>query len=170
MPAANQRLTLSLRHRPLADESDLHAVSARLGDVERDVAALKTLIPIVERIEARVNQPDKTNWVGIGSLLVALSVASGTYINTRLGPVESSVDATRIDVRRLDDELNDRAFSISRAETNVETLVRVSTDAVDKIGDVSEKVAALEVLSQQLEVRIEDIDTKGSRRWIEDQR
>lgn len=71
-------------------ESDL---GAKVASLETSVAAVGQSL---NRIEARLNAPrESTNWVGIGSLLIALVVAAGTYVQARLGPLEK--DLSRLD-------------------------------------------------------------------------
>ena len=151
------------------DNNELHAVSSRLGAVEADVAALKTLIPIVERIEARVNQPpDRANWPAIGALLVAVLTVSATYVNTRMGPVESSVNDNRNRIRGIATKLGADSNIKAQNAVLVAAALDLSERSIQQNSKSAQRIAALEALLDSLETEVQNIDQHGSRRWIDE--
>lgn len=75
--------------------ADLSELYARVGTLEQAVASantsLQNIASTVQQIVERVNQPaPATNWIGIGSLVIATVLAGWTYVQTRMTPIEEA--------------------------------------------------------------------------------
>ena len=60
----------------------------RVSSIE---AKLDNLLSSINGLADKIYNKPQTNWIGLGSLLLALMIAFGTYLDTRLTPTETSV-------------------------------------------------------------------------------
>ena len=74
-------------------------LDSRVNEIATDMAGLKTSMDNVVRavgvLTDRATNPSPTNWVGIGSLLLALMVGGAGFVSLRMTPIE-------VDVQRME--------------------------------------------------------------------
>lgn len=86
--------------------ADLSELYGRVGTLEQAIASantsLQNIASTVQQIVERVNQPPPaTNWIGIGSLVIATVVAGWTYMQTRMAPIEEANRAMVMELRDM---------------------------------------------------------------------
>lgn len=77
----------------------------RLNTLEREVTSIGTQLDsistAVQQLVHRQSQP--FNWIGLGSLLVGVTLAFGTYIHTRLVPINESIIRNQVEHERIEE-------------------------------------------------------------------
>lgn len=127
----------------------------RQSHLEAEVTGLKrgqdslqsTLIEFSQEVKSELrglrtelNKPvPATNWIGIGGLILSAMSVMGALFLFSLSPVKQDTRDTKLHMREINEVIFKHESRLSKTET----------------------------LAEQLDLRIEDIDKGGSRKWIE---
>lgn len=144
----------------MSDEDQ--SFNERLATVE---TAVKSIQGSVASIEAKLNRPQ--NIVGWGALVISLVATGGTYINTRITPIERSVVNN-------DQRLEQRAATFGQFtatdkyhnEVLNELKIKQQLDR-ERVDMIAERVAALEAVRAADKEQLRDVDILGSRKWLD---
>ena len=100
------------------DESDSFSGSRRLAHLEASVAALDSDVSYIrttlDGLVARSQQP--VNW---GWIITAVVTMAG-FVSLVVAPLQGDLDQSRVAIVQIQDELNDRAFVLGRAQRTEE--------------------------------------------------
>jgi glycerol kinase len=88
----------------LPDNKESKDLYGRLGEVERDVSSIMAMVRAmsdeVKGLKAQQNQP--TNWIGLGSLLLAVLL----YMNTTQDPIKASIGSISSNASSVEERVN----------------------------------------------------------------
>jgi uncharacterized coiled-coil DUF342 family protein len=68
--------------------ANIHDVSELKAGFSAIQSSLRSIGEEIKRLSHQTSQP--TNWIGVGVLVLALVAANGTYIQTRVTPIEAA--------------------------------------------------------------------------------
>ena len=138
------------RHWQRVDHIDgrVTTLDQRVNTLQSDVSAIKQgmdgMAKSMDTLIHRITTPKETNWIGIGSLILALMVGGAGWLQVRLAPVEADTEAQ---YRLLDKHTN---ILLERGEYIAGT--RVELDHLDR-GDkyLHERIKTFEDRLDKLE-------------------
>lgn len=179
----NQKSEEQMRHDIGSLQSDVSSIGAKLDSLTNAVATLAE----------RSSRP--TNWIGLGSLMMAIVIGFTGYVQTRLSPTESIVTELRKEERLLQFELGKTRGRVDlqqvidlrqheeqvRTRNSVEELGRELSGLIgkheslhDEFNDHKTTDGHLEMVGEIREIKarmngaesnIRDVDHGGSRLW-----
>ena len=136
----------------------------RLHHVEKEVSGLsvqlKSISETLSTVSTRMNRP--TNWLAIGGFAIVCFGAMITFIALNLRPIEAQVAAIRADAIGNQSEISGKVVNL---DVHLQREMRL----LDDLGLLQGRMNR-EVLEQRLlasERLIEDIDKRGSRKWMD---
>ena len=138
-------------------------------------AKLDSVISGVEKLTSTVNsilsQPKKeTNWIGIGSLLIAIIIMAGTYTQARLSPIESDVsmltDLSLEHARMRVSAQYDAGKRDGKLESIELTLKETVQDLHRRMLSVEDEASANAATVGNLTGWVEQLDLHGSRKHV----
>ena len=159
-------------------DSRVNYLDSRVNEMVADLASIKTgqdsLVRSVQALLDRASNPAPTNWIGIGSLLLAIMVGGGGYVQLTIDPVKANV----LELQKKD-QANDDLHSLTTAQLARQTEA-MSFIREDQAANWASLVRLREVIGKNLketgkvEARLEDladdvnqIDIYGSRAWVD---
>lgn len=151
---------------------DSRQIYARLGDVERDVAGIRASLDSLAEAVRRSNQP--TNWVGIGSLVLA-GMAFVFTINDRsvanLDAQIVGIESRQVIRAQILDQLIGNSASSEATIKEIDERVdrQQSLDELHRqlLDNTRQRTANLEGILTEVMRRLDAMDEYGSRRWIQ---
>ena len=157
---------------PIPNEHSLDQVWTNIRTTQNQVAGMEAKIDsLISAVNMITSRPSKeTNWIGIGSLIVALIVVVGTYVNARFIPVESIMEKHD---RSLMEELKssaDHRYKAGVRDGKLATIETVLMKFVDvthtRLIELEEGQASTEATQNALIPWIEAVDNHGSRKHV----
>lgn len=148
------------------------ATDAQLHSLQRRVdTGFDQLAHSIESLTAHVNKPPQpTNWIGIGSLIVAITVVGGNWVQTRLGPIESDFSVIKSLMLENVSGRTSNASSLNWLRDAELRNYREHERFADQFLVNEERISKLEGSDEEQTKRIDDIDNYGSRVWNETRR
>lgn len=150
----------------------------RVSSMAEDMSSIKTsmdaIVQSVGELTHRAHNPTPTNWVGIGSLMLALVIAGGGYVTLTAEPMQRSIAALALKDQANDDLHAKRGEVIGKANAvitdntgEIISLWQEMNKLKDKVETLGHNQAYNAGTSDALKERVEGIDNYGSRRWID---
>lgn len=139
----------NLHGRVAALEDD---VSAIRGDLAGLIVGQKSIAEALNQLATRVNQPaPATNWIGIGTLILASCGVFGALGVSALDPVRESTRSNTADLRELSGFLGGNARTLSATEAKltfydqwINSIQSANTRQQQEVSALRERVASLE--------------------------
>lgn len=131
------------------------------------ISDLEAIQSFLANLTEKVNRPPApTNWVAIGSLLLATSTVLGTLGAFALDPVKAQVGAIDDRLSRVERYDTDTSSEFAQLSTSTDrnTLwLRAHESEINKMLEINGEQSA-EI--GNLKSWLRDIDEKGSRKWV----
>ena len=142
-----------------------------------DMSAIKSsmegMARSVEILTDRASNPTPTNWVGIGSLLLALVLAGGGFVALTTEPMQSDIHQLQLKDQANDDLHSKRGEIIGGStemiQDNKEEVVKLWREVSElrrDLLDIATNQAYNAARSEMMEEKVQAIDELGSRKWI----
>ena len=148
-------------------------VSAMAEDMSSIKTSMDSIVRSVTTLTDRAANPTPTNWVGIGSLLLALVLAGGGFVTLTTAPLQEAVRHLQVKDQANDDLHAERGQVIGHYGTYMEDNRSGISENREEIRRLREQILTLSNnqaynagTSDALKERVEGIDNYGSRRWI----
>jgi hypothetical protein len=118
---------------------DLRELYGRMGQTEQEVASIASkldqVITTLDRVVERVTAPaPRTDWVGVGSLVIAIVGAGAFYLQSRFAPVESAQEIVRQRMEAAFERELQRERDLGRLEAEVGHATRGTSGTTRKAG------------------------------------
>ena len=135
-------------------------------DIGGLVEAVKSLQKSVEGLGERVNAPNNTNWIGIGSLIISVVIGIAVYAEARLSPLGHRIVP-------LENWQRERSATLVEDYTLFGQNIQRSIASAENIVDLeaqghtfTDRIATLEGAFRMLEKQVDSVDQAGSRKWV----
>ena len=159
-------------------ESRVVHLDTTVGSLMQNQAAMQStldgVVGTLDKMSTRMNEPNKTNWIGLTSAVVALILVMSQGVNLRVGPVEdfltkqeviNTEQAKSIQTLAVDTKVNREQLAYNTYQhRHLDEGFHSLTSRVDS---VESKAAAAEVSRAAIGAFAKDVDLHGSRAWIE---
>lgn len=173
----NEEMSTHLEGRYQTLDRRVDHLDGRVSSMAEDMSSIKTsmesIVSSVNQLTQRAQNPTPTNWVGIGSLLLALVIAGGGFVTLTTEPIAEDVYELHRKDQANDDLHSERGEIIGAVSTLVKDNREELTRARARIEKMEEQIMTLATnqaynagTSDALKERVEGIDNYGSRRWI----
>ena len=160
-----------------APKHDLNQVWTAINKTQGQVSALslafENLSSDVKQLLQVVTRPaSPTNWIGIGTLVIALIITSATYIQARLSPIDSVI--TKHDGYIMEElkASSEHRYNAGLRDGKLDTLATVVetffNTTHERLIGLEEKSTSNEARAEVNEQRLTDVDERGSRKWVRD--
>lgn len=121
----------------------LHIENRSLADALTDIRdEVRSELREIRTIISRPQQP--VNWVGIGSLAIAVLIAGGTYANSVLAPVNQKTEQNWNWIRTRTEAMVAESKSYGITETNAAFAVNHILSAEDHLLGIQARISRLE--------------------------
>jgi hypothetical protein len=135
-------------------------VSALTVSVQNLASEMKQLVEVVSRPIA------PTNWVGIGSLIIAMLAVSGVYMQSRLAPMEKALDTITMIMRDNNAATLKDAYERGRFSADLDTNRELILDLKGRMHEQEKVVAEGCAKTEMIEKHVIAVDELGSRKWV----
>ena len=145
-------------------------LDGRVSSMAEDMSSIKTSMDAIVRsvgtLTDRAANPTPTNWVGIGSLMLALVLAGGGFVTLTTEPMKQDVQKLLYKDQANDDLHAERGEVIGKAAATIEFNSAEIAHMREELLKLATNQAYNAGKMDALEDRVKDIDNGGSRVWI----
>jgi len=160
------------------EQHDLDQVWENLTDLQKGQAetrqevaglnaALNALINEVKHLASIVTRPqEKVNWIGIGSLVVAMLICGGSYTNSVIRPLKETGEQNHLALFKIVESMpNLYQEAGKQMAVNAHQAVDIA-DMKGRIHNIESKASESKADRLAIHEAVRDIDRYGSRRWV----
>lgn len=141
----------------------LHIENQSLADALSDIRQeVRSELREIRTIISRPQQP--TNWVGIGSLCVAILIAGGTYANSVMQPVNDKANQNLSWIQARSQALVEDYRRFGELEAHTQTATATLLDHQKQMNSMIEKVGKNSASIQMQDTWLRSMDHYGTRR------
>ena len=157
-------------------DSRVAHLDVRVNSLSEDMSSVKTSVDSMTNqlgalIQA-VNTKPPTNWVGIGSLILAMMIGGAGFVSLRVSPLEYRDTTTKSSLETLNDFRHEMHYEVGvfRSEKDqIESEVQRLWNHIHKQEEVDREqdklLAELGIITRAIGDYTKDIDAHGSRKW-----
>ena len=151
---------------------DIEAVWSNLRTTQNQVASMGAkLDTLVDSVNMLISKPHKeTNWIGVGSLIVALILVVGTYVQARFDPIETIVAKHDTQILAELEASAEHRYNAGERNGKIEAMSTVIEEYIktshERLLLLERESASCEATMNAMGKWLSAVDQGGSRKWI----